>query len=375
MTNPAQSAALMKLPYAQGKQLARQIFHETMATIDVRNAMLAKLKFEGNTLLANGISLPLPRPPRVVAFGKAANRMAAVLDEILDGRIQAGVAVGPAEKATKLDSFHYFVGGHPYPTHSSLDGAQAALDLVTNLTRDDAVIFLVSGGGSALFAQPIDASITLADLIEFNRVLVTSHLPIEKINVLRKHLSAVKGGRLGARAHPAQQLTIYISNVPDNLPSMVASGPTMPDESTAEETYELAVDNNLVRQFPTSVRKFFERRELLETPKPGEARFENSQYFCLLSNHDAVGAALTAAEKLGFTAELDRGIWDADYQQVVHSNLAALDTLSKAQRGQPVCLVIGGEVTCPVTGLGVGGATRLLCFTLRKELRDSIASS
>ena len=145
MTTPASSAALMKLPYAHGKQLARQIFLETMATIDVRNAMLAKLKFEGNTLRAGGISLPLPRPPRVVAFGKAANRMAAVLDEILGGRIQAGVAVGPAEKAKKLDYVHYFVGGHPYPTTSSLEGAQAVLELVSNLTRDDAVIFLVSG--------------------------------------------------------------------------------------------------------------------------------------------------------------------------------------------------------------------------------------
>ena len=355
MDATAQSAALTHLAYSHGKSLARQIFLETMATIDVRHAMLAKLKFESGALQAGGISFPLPRPPRVVAFGKAANRMAAVLDEILGGRIEAGVAVGPAEKAKKLDNFHYFVGGHPYPTASSLEGAQAALDLVNGLAPDDSVIFLVSGGGSALLAQPIDASITLADLIELNRVLVTSHLPIEKINILRKHLSAVKGGRLGARAYPARQLTIYISDVPDHLPSMVASGPTMPDESTAEQAYELAEQNNLARQFPASIRKYFERRELPETPKPGDARFAHSQYFCLLSNHDAVEAALTTAEKLGFAAELDRGIWDDDYQQVVHSSLDALDTLSRAHQGLPVCLVMGGEVTCPVTGPGMGG--------------------
>jgi glycerate 2-kinase len=368
MNTPTQSAALVKLPYAHGKQLARQIFLATMATIDVRNAMLAKLKFQGTTLVAGGISLSLPRSPRVVAFGKAANRMAAVLDEILCGRIQAGVAVGPAEKAKKLEYIQYFVGGHPYPTRGSLEGAQAAIELVSHLTRDDAVIFLVSGGGSALFAQPLDAAITLADLVELNRVLVTSHLPIEKINVLRKHLSAVKGGRLGARAHPAQQLTIYISDVPDDRPSMVASGPTMPDESTAEQAYELAEQNDLVRQFPASIRKFFERRELPETPQPGDARFVNSQYFCLLSNHDAVGAALAAAEKLGFAAELDRGAWDADYRQVVHSNLAALDALSQAHRDQPVCLVIGGEVTCPVTGPGVGGRNQAFALYAAQKI-------
>jgi glycerate 2-kinase len=354
MTTPAKSALSIP-PYARGKQLAREIFHEALATIDVRHAMRAKLKYEEGSLLAGGISHPLPRPPRVVAFGKAANRMAAVLDEILGGRIEAGVAVGPDEKAKKLDNFKYFVGGHPYPTASSLAGAQAALDLVSNSTPEDAVIFLVSGGGSALLAQPIDSSITLADLVEFNRVLVTSSLPIEEINVLRKHLSAVKGGRLAEGAFPARQLTIFISDVPDNLPSMVASGPTMPDESTAEQAYELAERHNLVRQFPANVRKFFEKRELQETPKPGDPRFANSHYFSLLSNHDAVEASRKAAEKLGFLTEIDGGEWDADYQVVAKSNLAAVETLFKKHGGKPVCLVVGGEVTCPVTGPGRGG--------------------
>ena len=181
------------------------------------------------------------------------------------------------------------------------------------------MIFLVSGGGSAILAQPVDASITLADLSEFNRVLVTSHLPIEQINVLRKHLSAVKGGRLAECAYPARQLTIFISDVPDGLPSMVASGPTMPDESTTEQAYELAEQDKLVQHFPVRIRGFFERRELAETPKPGDPRFANSYYFSLLSNRDAVSAAWAAAEKLGFAAEVDRGTWDADYQQVVRS--------------------------------------------------------
>ncbi len=368
MDTSAQSAALTSLAYAHGKQLAERIVLETVATIEVRHAMLAKLKSEGGALVAGGVSHHLIRPPRVVAFGKAANRMAAALDEVLGGRIEAGIAVAPAEPPKKLARFHYFLGGHPYPTAGSLQGAQAALELVSNLSRDDSVIFLVSGGGSATLAQPIDASITLADLIEFNRVLVTSSLPIEEINVLRKHLSAVKGGRLGVRAHPAQQLTIFISDVPDHLPSMVASGPTMPDESTAEQAYELAERHSLVRPFPASIRRFFELRELPETPKPGDPRFENSHYFCLLSNHDAVEAALRAAERLGFVGEIDRGLWDADYRQVALANLAALEALSKKHRGQPVCLVVGGEVTCPVTGPGVGGRNQAFVLYAAQQI-------
>jgi len=317
--------------------------------------LLAKLKFADGVLTAGEVAHPLPHPPRVVAFGKAANRMAGVLDEILGGHIAAGISVSPALAPRRLAKFRYFVGGHPYPNADSIDGARAALDLVSNLTPEDTVIFLVSGGGSALFAQPLVPEISLADLVEFNRVLVTSHLPIEKINVLRKHVSAVKGGRLAERAYPARQLTIFISDVPDDLPSMVASGPTMPDESTAEEAYTIAAENELWRRFPTSIRERFERRELPETPKPGAACFAGSHYFPLLSNRDAVMAALGAAEKLGFVAEIDRGTWDSDYQDLVPANVAALDALAKAHPDRAVCLVVGGEITCPVTGSGVGG--------------------
>jgi hydroxypyruvate reductase len=111
----------------------------------------------------------------------------------------------------------------------------------------------------------------------------------------------------------------------------------------------------LVSRFPAGIRGVFERRELPETPKPGDPRFAYSQYFPVLSNGDAVHAALASAKKLGFEAEIERGNWDADYREVVRSNVAALDALAQAHKGQPVCLVVGGEVTCPVTGPGIGG--------------------
>ena len=161
MTTTAQPATTKKPDYSHGKQLAQQIFHETMAAIDVRHAMLTKLKFEGGALVAGEVAQPLVRAPRVVAFGKAANRMATVLHEILGGRIEAGVSVAPAETQQKLPNFRYFVGGHPYPDTGSLEGAQASLEIVSHLTREDTVIFLVSGGGSAILAQPMDPGLRL----------------------------------------------------------------------------------------------------------------------------------------------------------------------------------------------------------------------
>jgi glycerate 2-kinase len=355
METRTESLKTASLPYTSGKQFAEHIFLETMAGVEVRHAMLAKLRREGGALVAGGVSMPLLRPPYVVAFGKAANRMASTLHELLSGQVAGGVVVSPAEPSKRLEPFRYFLGGHPYPNSGSFEGAEAALQLLSGLSADDFVIFLVSGGGSASLEKPADPGITLADLIEFNRVLVGCGLPIEQINVLRKHLSAIKGGRLGARAHPARTLTVFISDVPDHLPSMVASGPTMPDESTLEECYALAEQNKLVTKFPARIRKHFVERTLEETPKPGDRRFTNARYYCLLSNRDAVEAAKAAAEKLGFVCEIDSNLWDADFRQVADASLASLGTLAQAHPGQAVCLVVGGEVTCPVMGPGMGG--------------------
>jgi len=341
--------------YANGKELAKQIFLEVMKAIDVRSTMRTKVHVHDGVLVAGDIQIPLLQPPCVVAVGKAANQMANGLHEILGGKVEAGVIVSPAEPAKKLDHFQYFVGGHPYPNAGSMLGASAALELISTLTPDHLVIFLMSGGGSSLFEQPIDPAITLEDLLKFNKLLVTGGLPIEQINVLRKHLSAVKGGRLATRAFPAHQLTLYISDVPDQFPSMVASGPTMPDESTVEECYALAEKHELRAKFPSIIRRHFEEHTLEETPKPGGEHFSRSHYSCLLSNRDAVEAAKSAAQNAGFYCEIDTNIWDAIFDQVAVANLAALDALKRQHTDQPVALVVGGEVISPVTGPGAGG--------------------
>lgn len=351
-----------KPSYDHGRQLAQHIFMATMAMLDVRKTMLRKLLLSSGVLNAGEESIAIVKPPRVVAFGKAATRMAAVLSEILKSEVEAGVVVSPGEPTKRLERFRYITGGHPYPNSGSLEGATAAIDLVSGLTPDDLVIFLVSGGGSAILEKPFHSEIALSDLVEFNRVLVTGGLPIEEMNVLRKHLSAVKGGRLALAAWPARQWTVYISDVPEGFPSMVASGPTMPDESTREQCYELVARYGLAEKFPSRIRNLFEQHVLEETPKPGNERFSRSSYFCLLSNRDAVEAAKSIAVEKGFHAEVETGAWDVDYQQAVESFLASLDRSAAENPTQAVCLVAGGEVTCKVTGHGVGG--RNLNFAL-----------
>ena len=294
-----------------------------------------------------------------------------VLVEILGGAVEAGVIASPSAPATRLRAFRYFAGGHPYPNQGSLEAAEAALEMVSDLRADDAVIFLVSGGGSALFEKPLDPAVTLEDLLEFNRVLVTCGLPIEQINPLRKHLSAVKGGRLGARAYPARRLTIFVSDVPEHLPSMVASGPTQPDESTVEHCYSIVEEHGLAPRFPVVIRKRFEERTLEETPKADDSRLTGSEYFCLLSNRDAMVAAKAAAEELGFICEIDSNDWDADYRQVASANLTELNALARAHPGQPVCTIAGGEIICPVTGRGTGGRNQAFVLYAATKIAGS----
>jgi len=363
--------------YGLGKSIARQVFHEVISAIDLRKAMVEKLKCAGEAFIAGEARVQLVRPPHVVAIGKAAVGMAATLDDILGGRIASGIVVAPELPAARLARFRYFQGGHPYPNEDSIASARAALEMVSRLTAEDVVIFLISGGGSALFETPCDQQISLKDLVEFNRVLVTCGLPIEQINVLRKHLSAVKGGRLAEAAQPARQLTIYVSDVPPDLPSMVASGPTMPDDSTVEECYRLAVENDLISKFPQTIRKHFTDRTLRETPKRGDACFQHSQYMCLLSNRDAVEAAKRAIERHGFYCEIDSGDWDADFRVVADRNLEVLDSLARNHPGRPVALVVGGEVTCKVTGPGMGGRNQaFVLYAARKiEHQDRVVLS
>ena len=338
-----------------------QIFHEAMARIDVSRAMLQRVRKQADQLVFRSAkdgsenSVSILRPPRVIAFGKAAGTMALALDQILDGRIEAGVLVSPEPPDKPPARFRCFAGGHPYPNNGSLDGAEAALELVSGRTPEDLAIFLISGGGSALFEKPLEDSVSLQDLIAFNRVLITCGLPIEQINTLRKHVSAVKGGRLALAAVPASQLTIFISDVPETLDSMVASGPTMPDSSTVEECYRLTTEQHLVERFPAAISRQFDQRSLQETPKPGNPGFNRSHFCRLLSNHDVVDAARRAAEEAGLVTKVDQGNWDADYREVARANCAALDELAAQNSRRPVCLVVGGEVNCPVTGSGVGG--------------------
>ena len=214
--------------------------------------------------------------------------------------------------------------------------------------------------------QPIDDEISLEDLIATYRALVHSGAPIAEINAVRKHLSAVKGGRLAQAAFPAQQLSLLVSDVPDGTPDALASGPTMPDSTSVEDCYRIAEKYELLKQFPASTRELFERHALDETPKSDDPVFHKSRWWTILSNQSAIDAASVVAERSGFIVHVDNSCDDWDYAKAADYLLAKVRELRK--QFSPVCLISGGEVTVKVTDAGVGGRNQQLALACAEKI-------
>ncbi len=300
----------------------------------------------------------------VVAMGKAAHTMVEALMTHLGAGV-TGIVACSTSPTTQVFGFRYYRGGHPTPNADSVKAADAILKSLATHASRSLVVYLVSGGASAIVEKPVDDGITLEDLMATYRALVLSGAPIREINAVRKHLSATKGGRLARVAAPAQQVSILVSDVPDGATDSLASGPTMPDTTTVDECYEIVRKYRLLKQFPHSVRELFDKGLLDETPKYGDAAFDRSRFWNILSNETARKHAIAKAAMSGFAVEVDNSCDDWDYAAAADHLLKRLRELRKGV--SRVCLISGGEVTVKVTGdAGIGGRNQqfaLYCAT------------
>jgi glycerate 2-kinase len=301
----------------------------------------------------------------VVSIGKAAQEMVSALEMQAGSRFE-GIVASSVVPASQTRGFRYFRGGHPTPNQESIRAAEAILKSLNAQDQSSLVIFLLSGGGSAMAERPVDDEISLADLIETYQVLVHSGAPIPQINAIRKHLSAVKGGRLAQAAYPAQQVSIFVSDVPDGTPDALASGPTMPDSTSIEDCHRIAVQYGLLEQFPQSVRELFERHALEETPKSDDPAFHRSRWWPVLSNASIVHAVHAEAQRAGFETVVDNSCDDWDYARAADHLTDRLFELRK--RSGRVCLLSGGEVTVKVTNGGVGGRNQQFALACAEKI-------
>jgi hydroxypyruvate reductase len=202
---------------------------------------------------------------------------------------------------------------------------------------------------------PLDPAQTLADVQQMNRTLVTCGAPIEAINTIRKHISAVKGGRLAMAANRATKITLAVSDVPVGKESALASGPTLPDPTTIADARRFIAEYSLHEKFSPALQDWLDRGKMPETPKADAAAFRNAHFSLLLGMDDLFHPAHHAAEGKGFIACCDNATDDWPVEKAAEYLLEQLEELRKTHAGQRVALIADGEVSSPVTGNGVGG--------------------
>lgn len=340
------------------KEIAQRIFRNTLAALDIPAAIERKLARRGHTLRADQANVDLAAFDKIlaIAFGKASIAMAQGLLRVLGPDFRPeGILVAPAKPPRELAGWKSFLGGHPVPNEESFAAGRAILDRLARCDDRTLIFFLISGGGSAMLEQRLDPAVTLDDFRALHKALVNCGAPIEKINAVRKHVSATKGGRLAAAAPRSMKITLAVSDVPPGEESALASGPTLPDPSTVADVRRVVADYNLASKLPASLRGALDGNALRETPKPGDGAFARSHFVLLLGEEDLLHAAHHAGEAEGYLCHCDRSTNDWPVEKAAENLLAQLDALAKANPGKGVAVLADGEVSSPVRGDGVGG--------------------
>jgi glycerate 2-kinase len=340
------------------RKFLRTLFDAALAAADPRVA------------IASALPEPVDGRTVVVGAGKASAAMARAFEAVWPGALE-GLVVTRHGHGVPCERIEIVEASHPVPDAAGQQAARRILDLASGLGADDQLVFLVSGGGSALLALSAPG-LTLEDKQAVTRALLRSGATIGEINTVRKHLSAIKGGRLAAAAAPARIVTLAISDVPGDDPAVIASGPTVPDPSTYADAkavlakYRIAEPQSVVAHLTAAPD---------ETPKPGDPIFANSRYMLIASPQQALSAAADAAQRAGVTPIVlsDRIEGEARDIGLMHAAIALQLREGRLRVGAgalplPAVLLSGGETTVTVRGEGRGGRNSEFLLSLAAAL-------
>ena len=295
----------------------------------------------------------------LVGTGKASSSMAQAIEEIFGGRITKGLITTKYGHALPLRFTEIIEAGHPLPDPKGLEGARKIKDLLTNTGPKDLVLFLISGGGSALLPLPAD-KITLEEKQELTQFLLDCGADIKEINTIRKHISQMKGGWLARWAFPSTVITFILSDVVGDPLDVIASGPTVPDTSTFQESWEILKRYGLINEIASSIRNHLQagrEGKIKETPKAGESVFEKVHNMIIGSNIVALRAAEKEFSLAGFnTIILSSSIVGETREAARFHGAIAREVVSTGKPiDRPACILSGGETTVTIRGSGLGG--------------------
>jgi glycerate 2-kinase len=342
----------------------REILSAGLAAADPKEAVLRSVRVEGNSILADDGRFEAERV-FVLAAGKAAGAMARAAEELLGDRIAGGLIVTKAGNEASSELLEVVFATHPEPDERSVEAARRVEELARSLGEGDLLLALISGGASALLADPAPP-IELADLKQLTGALLRSGAHIGEINAVRKHVSVLKGGGLVSLAAPAKTLALVLSDVVGDDISAIASGLTAPDPTTLEDAqgvfrrYEIDPPERVVEHL----------RVAAETPKPGDVLFEGVTNVICGGGRHAAEAAARKARELGYDPLILSTTVTGDARTIASVYAAVIrEVLESGNPAPPPCaLVSGGEATVTVRGAGVGGPNQEFALTLAVEL-------
>ncbi|HWK14781.1 MAG TPA: glycerate kinase [Rhizobiaceae bacterium] len=297
----------------------------------------------------------LPERPKgrtiVIGAGKGSAQMAQAFEEVWDGPLE-GVVVTRYGYGAPCRRIEVLEAAHPVPDEAGLAASQRLFSAVSGLTADDLVVALVSGGGSALLPSPPEG-MTLADEIAVNEALLASGAPISAMNTVRKHLSAIKGGRLALAAHPARVVSLVVSDIPGDNPAFVASGPTVPDGATRQDARDIVAAWKL--DLPAAALRHLEAAA--DAPRPDDPRFAANAVEVIASAAVSLEAAAQAAREQGIEAVILSDSIEGEARDIAGMHAAMAREIATRDRpfNKPVLLLSGGETTVTIRGKGGKG--------------------
>ena len=348
------------------KRTAKAIFLKAISAVDPSKLLRERIRIERDRLLItmegdsekvfdlNGVHKVF-----LVGTGKASNSMAQVIEEIFGDRITRGVITAKYGHLLPLKKTEIIEAGHPLPDRKGREGAKKIQRLLKESGPEDLVIFLLSGGGSALLPLPAD-HIDLKEKQEVTQLLLDCGADIKEINTIRKHISRMKGGWLAKWAYPSTVIGFILSDVVGNQLDVIGSGPTVPDPSTFEEAWEILKKYDLLNEIAPSIRRHLQlgkEGKIEETPKPQDAVFERVYNSLIGSNILALLAAEKEASSSGYHTLILSSSIEGETREAARFHTAiAKETISTGNPiPRPACILSGGETTVTIKGKGLGG--------------------
>lgn len=340
---------------------AVDIFNQALKAAQPDAAIKRNCKFDGKTLSIGNRPYLLHRYKNlfVLGAGKATASMAAAIEDMLDKKITGGIISVKYDHVADLKYINLIEAGHPIPDENGIRGSSAILNIAEKAEKDDLILCLISGGGSALMPFPYDG-LTLKDKQDTIKMLLSCGATIHETNTIRKHISKIKGGRLAQAVYPATLITLILSDVVGDDLDVIASGPTVPDSSFFKDCKDILLKYNIFDNIPKNILNHIESGvsgQIDETPKPLGSVFNRTQNLIIGNNVESLISAKEKAESLGYNVLLLSSMVEGETRSIaqVHGAIAKEILKTGNPVSLPACILSGGETTVTIKGNGLGG--------------------